>query len=114
MKYRDFSSQNLSDLYDSDAVKQSIRNIVFTEVGELLGLPDFGCKTKSMLFEQFDMFSANTMKTIILNSLYKYESRIENISVNLQNDQPNHSLICYINFTISEINNEETVAIRLK
>lgn len=114
MVYKDININNLeSDLIDTDAIKASVRNIILLEVGELLGMPEFGVKIRSMLFEQFNMFTSNSLQTMILHALYKYESRISSIDVRVVSEPSQHKIICSIGYTIDEINIQDNVSIRL-
>jgi phage baseplate assembly protein W len=115
MIYKDINFQNVeSDLIDSDAIKASVRNIVFIEVGELLGMPEFGCRTKSLLFDQLDMFSASSAQSMIINALYRYEARITDIKVVVTSEPAQRKIVVKVDYSIKNINTKDNVSVRLK
>lgn len=114
MVYKDLNFKNVeSDLIDSDAIKASVRNIVLTEINELLGKPEFGCMLKSLLFEQMSMFTVSSAQTLIINSLMKYEPRITDIDVRATPEPAQRKIIINIQYTIKNINIEDNISIRL-
>lgn len=112
--YKDFDAETLRDLIDSEVVKTSVKNIVYTEVNDIPGMPEFGCRTRSMVFEQMDPFTMNTMQTLISNSLRRYEDRIDNVEVQVDSEPAQNKVICNVSYSIKQINNQEKVSIRLK
>jgi phage baseplate assembly protein W len=75
-------------LKNEEAIKQSVKNLVLTKLGERLFNPLIGTDTTSYLFELNSTFSANSLIKEIENVLLTYEPRItlENITVNNEDD----------------------------
>ena len=71
-----------------NAIKQSIRNLILTAFGERPYQPDIGSRVKGLLFEPFDVFSAEDLRDEISNTIQRLEPRVEveNIDVNLSDD----------------------------
>ena len=60
-----------------DAILQSIRNILNTRKGELVGLCDFGCSLQDFLFEQMTPGNIEGLKTNVINDIERFENRVE-------------------------------------
>ena len=113
MTYKDISLMDMGNLYDNTAIKQAVKNIVFTEVGELLGMPEFGARTRSMLFEQMSVSSISTMRTILETSLYRYEPRITFITVDIVAQKADYAVNCTISYTIKETDTKDIISLKL-
>ena len=66
---------------DEDAIKRSVKNIIFTILGEKPFLPEFGSFVTESLFNLNTEYDSITLEDEILNILYRFEPRIDNISV---------------------------------
>ena len=75
-------------LKNEEAIKQSVKNLVLTKLGERLFNPLIGTDTTSYLFELNSTFSASSLIKEIEKVLFTYEPRItlENITVNNEDD----------------------------
>jgi phage baseplate assembly protein W len=75
-------------LKNEEAIKQSVKNLVLTKLGERLFNPQIGTDTTGYLFELTTTFSANSLIEEIENVLNIYEPRItlKNITVNVEDD----------------------------
>lgn len=75
-------------LKNEEAIKQSVKNLVLTKLGERLFKPLLGTNTNSYLFELSTSFSINTLIQEIEEILKTFEKRIKlsNITVNLEDD----------------------------
>ena len=68
---------------DEDAIKRSVRNIIFTILGEKPFLPRFGSVINDALFDLNTSLNEIRIKDEIVTSLKNYEPRIDNIKVNV-------------------------------
>ena len=66
---------------DEDAIKRSVRNIIFTTLGEKPFQPNFGSVINESLFELNTGLSEMKVSDEITQSLLNYEPRIENTEV---------------------------------
>jgi phage baseplate assembly protein W len=82
-------------LKNEEAIKQSVKNLVLTKLGERLFNPNVGTDTTSYLFELNSTFSAGSLIEEIENALATYESRItlKNITVDVEDDLNEFSVI---------------------
>lgn len=71
-------------LKNEEAIKQSVKNLVLTRIGERLFKPLVGTNTTGYLFELNSTLASNSLIEEIENILVTYESRIalKNITVN--------------------------------
>lgn len=69
---------------DVAAVKQSVINILNTTRGERPFKPDLGGDLRAYLFEFFDSVTEAVMADVIVESLKKYEPRVEVIGIDLE------------------------------
>lgn len=68
-------------LKDADAIKRSIRNIVQTVLGERFFNLNFGSNVTSNLFDFIDVGTASIIESQVKNAITSYESRADNIKV---------------------------------
>lgn len=82
-------------LKNEEAIKQSVKNLVLTKLGERLFNPNIGTDTTSYLFELNSTFSAGSLIEEIENVLTTYEPRItlKNITVDVEDDLNEFSVI---------------------
>ena len=69
---------------DEDAIKRSVKNIIFTILGEKPFEPDFGSVMNESLFDLSTSLSEIRISDEITSSLNNYEPRIDNIEVLVQ------------------------------
>ena len=75
-------TDDVSIVKNDNAIKQSIRNLVMTTPGEKPFQPNIGCGVYSLLFEPLDAFSADAIKSEIINTINQYERRVQLRNVN--------------------------------
>jgi len=82
-------------LKNEEAIKQSVKNLVLTKLGERLFNPLVGTDTTGYLFELTTTFSANSLIEEIESVLLTYESRItlNNITINVEDDSNEFEVI---------------------
>ena len=68
---------------DEDAIKRSVKNIIFTILGEKPFEPDFGSVINDSLFELNTSLNQMRISDEIKQSLLNYEPRIDNIDVSV-------------------------------
>ena len=94
------------DLYvleDTDAIKRSIKNIIFTDPGERFFSPLLGSGIRRALFENISPETTNIIKTFITASIENFEprARLLDVIVNPSTDENAY----YIQITFTTINN---------
>ena len=66
---------------DASAVKQAIANILMTNKGERLMMPDYGGDIRRFLFEPLDYGTGFQIKSNIRDTLERFEPRISVIDI---------------------------------
>tara|TARA_R100001460_G_scaffold51862_3_gene90686 strand:- start:165 stop:557 length:393 start_codon:yes stop_codon:yes gene_type:complete len=93
-------TSDLVVLKNEDAIKRSVKNIVFTILGEKPYDPLFGSVINNSLFELSTSLSEIGVKDAIEASLKKYEPRIDDIVVTVTITPDSNELNCTVQYTI--------------
>ena len=85
---------------DEDAIKRSVKNIIFTIVGEKPYSTDFGSKINDSLFELTTSLSEISISDQIISSLRNFEPRINNIEASVSILADSHEMNCTVQYEI--------------
>ena len=85
---------------DEDAIKRSVKNIIFTIIGEKPFEPDFGSVINDSLFDLSTNLSEIRVSDEIRQSLSNFEPRIENIEINVTVVPDSNELNCTVQYDI--------------
>ena len=85
---------------DEDAIKRSVKNIIFTILGEKPFLPLFGSVINQSLFDLNTNLNEIRISDEIKQSLLNYEPRIDNIVVTSSVYPDSNELNCIIQYDI--------------
>jgi len=85
---------------DEDAIKRSVRNIIFTILGEKPFIPNFGSVINESLFDLNTSLQEIQIKDEINSSLLNYEPRISNIEVTVTVAPDSNEMNCTIQYDI--------------
>ena len=88
---------------DEDAIKRSVRNIIFTILGEKPFEPDFGSVMNESLFDLSTSLSEIRISDEITSSLNNYEPRIDNIEVLVQLSPDTNEMNATVQYDITGI-----------
>ena len=88
---------------DEDAIKRSVRNIIFTILGEKPFEPEFGSIINEALFELNTDLNEIRISDEIKNSLENYEPRISGISVSVSVYPDSNEMNCTVQYDITGI-----------
>lgn len=92
-----------------EEIKQSIRLILNTSLGERIYYPDFGCNLNDYMFEELDNSLGYNLLDVCLQSIKKYEKRISVYHSRFELE-PNQGLIrFYFDFAINQSSVRETL-----
>jgi phage baseplate assembly protein W len=83
-----FSMGDLKSLTNYDAIVQSIRNILNTRKGELIGLIDFGCSLYNFLFEQLTIANVEGLRATLISEIQRWENRVDIVDFQYEINQP--------------------------
>ena len=85
---------------DEDAIKRSVRNIIFTILGEKPFEPDFGSVMNQSLFDLNTNLNEIRVSDEIKASLDNYEPRIDNIDVSVSILADSNEMNCTVQYDI--------------
>tara|TARA_R100001463_G_scaffold15954_1_gene41438 strand:- start:707 stop:1120 length:414 start_codon:yes stop_codon:yes gene_type:complete len=85
---------------NENAIKQSVRNLILTMFGERPFQPNIGSKVRALLFEPWDPFSVDSMKSEIYNVISRLEPRVVCTGVSVRDDSDLNSVQISIDYTI--------------
>lgn len=75
---------------NENAVKQSIKTLVLTNLGERLYQPTVGGNVSASLFEPINEFTANDIGDVIKMTIFNHEPRVSQVHVDVRvNDDQN-------------------------
>jgi phage baseplate assembly protein W len=113
--YQDFSKNNMeTNIYDSDAIKASIMNIVLTQKGSIPGYPEFGTNVYKYLFEPLTMFTKISLADEIKSAIYKYDNRVSNVNVSIVDGKANYSIVVNIKFSTNFDKEPQIITVNLQ
>ena len=85
---------------NENAIKQSVRNLLLTQFGERPFQDKIGSQVRMLLFEPWDPFSVDAIKSEIFNCLSRLEPRIQVTGVGLRDDSDINSVHVSIDYKI--------------
>ena len=85
---------------DEDAIKRSVRNIIFTILGEKPFEPNFGSVINESLFDLNTNMNEIRVSDEIRSSLLNYEPRISNIDVTVTVAPDTNEMNCTVQYDI--------------
>ena len=88
---------------NEDAIKRSVKNIVFTTLGEKPFVPQFGSVVNESLFDLNTELSEIRVADEIRSSLLNYEPRISNIDVTVTVAPDTNEMNCTVQYDITGI-----------
>ena len=85
---------------DEDAIKRSVKNIIFTILGEKPFEPNFGSVISESLFDLNTSLNEIRVSDEIKQSLLNYEPRIDDISVTVTVSPDTNEMNCTVQYEI--------------
>ena len=94
-------TNDLVVIKNEDAIKKSVKNIIFTILGEKPYMPLFGSSVNNSLFELSNPLDHVRISDEIQSTLLNYEPRINNIQVTVSNYPDSNELNATIQYDIT-------------
>ena len=101
--------KDIVPLTDIESVKQSVRNILFTNKGERLFQPSIGSGVFDLLFEHADPLTFQAVRDNITDILTSLEPRINQIQVQIKDNIDINEVNVTVNFNIAGVANNQSV-----
>ena len=113
--YVDISSKSVQYMdKDVEAVKNSLRNILYTRKGDLPGNPYFGASLQDYVFELADYTTVLAIKFTVENAIKLWENRVKVIDVIVENIPEYNNIIISVKFSLVEDTNNTQYTLDLK
>ena len=93
-------TNDLVTIRDEDAIKRSVRNIIFTILGEKPFEPNFGSVINDALFDLDTNLNEIRIQDEITSSLNRFEPRISNIIVTVTVVPDTNEMNCTVQYDI--------------
>lgn len=93
-------------LKDIDAVKQSVKNLILTNFGDRPFQFDVGSNVTSLLFEPASGFTAQAIKTEILECLRTKEPRVNGVTVRVTDNSDRNAYVINLAYNVISLNLE--------
>lgn len=93
------SNTDIENVYEVQAIKNSIKNILSTKIGSVPGRPNFGSNLYLLVFEQLDSMTEDLAKRYTREALARFEDRINVIDVKTSKDEAFNRLIINVVFS---------------
>jgi phage baseplate assembly protein W len=98
----------------ADAIKRSVRNLVFTNFYEKPFRPGIGSNAVKLLFDNMTPLVANFLENAITEVVQNYEPRVELIKVTVIPDYDNNGYTARLDFVVLNRNEPLTTTIFLE
>ena len=85
---------------DEDAIKRSVKNIIFTILGEKPFEPNFGSVINESLFDLSTNLNEVRISDEIKSSLLNYEPRISNVTASVTISPDSNEMNCTVQYDI--------------
>ena len=94
-------TNDLVVIKNEDAIKKSVKNIIFTILGEKPYSPFFGTSVNNSLFELANQLDHIRISDEITSTLLNYEPRISNVQVTVSNYPDSNEMNATIQYDIT-------------
>lgn len=94
---------NLAKVTNEESVKQSLKILILTSLGERFYSPFTGSKLKASLFDPVDPVTADIIKTTIFQCVQTNEPRVNLLEVVVADDYDNNRYVVNIVFNLINI-----------
>jgi len=95
------NKKDIIPLTDIDAVKNSLKNLVLTNIGEKLFRPTIGGDVTRYLFENVNVFTAIAIQQQIKSVINVYEPRVEDVTVQVTDNSDSNAYDVTIGFKLA-------------
>ena len=85
-------TQDLTLRLNEDSVKEALKNLILTNKGERLYMPDFGANIRQYLFDPNDDAAHNSIKTEINDAIKKYIPNLQVTELSVTKSEENENL----------------------
>ena len=102
------ATKDVARLFDIQAIKRSVKNIILTNKYERPFNPDFGCNLRGFLFENITEPLLVIIKDRVAMAIEKYEPRVSVEDVVVKNSSDPNGINIQVSFLINGVENPIT------
>ena len=104
------ATKDVARLFDIQAIKRSVKNIILTNKSERPFNPDFGCNLRGFLFENLTEPMVVIIKDRVAMAIEKYEPRVSVEDVIVKNSSDPNGINIQVSFLINGVEAPITVS----
>ena len=104
------ATKDVARLFDIQAIKRSVKNIILTNKYERPFNQDFGCNLRGFLFENLTEPMVVIIKDRVAMAIEKYEPRVSVEDVIVKNSSDPNGINIQVSFLINGVENPITVS----
>ena len=104
------ATKDVARLFDIQAIKRSVKNIILTNKYERPFNPDFGCNLRGFLFENLTEPMVVIIKDRVAMAIEKYEPRVSVEDVIVKNSSDPNGINIQVSFLINGVEAPVTVS----
>ena len=104
------ATKDVARLFDVQAIKRAVKNIILTNKYERPFNPDFGCNLRGFLFENITEPLLVIIKDRVAMAIEKYEPRVSVEDVVVKNDIDKNCINIQVSFLINGVEAPVTVS----
>ena len=104
------ATKDVARLFDIQAIKRSVKNIILTNKYERPFNPDFGCNLRGFLFENLTEPMIVIIKDRVAMAIEKYEPRVSVEDVIVKNSSDPNGIRISVSFLINGVEAPVTVS----
>ena len=98
---------------NTESVKQAVRNLILTNLGERPYRPTYGSTIRSSLFDLFSPLTEEKIRSAVTIALANYEPRVQLLDIRFGGDPDRNELSVTIIFRPINTTDPDTVVINL-
>jgi len=108
------NKKDIIPLTDTDAVRNSVKNLILTSRYERPFQPALGSGISSLLFENSSPDTLFLIKSYIKDVISNYEPRVSGVRVLVEDDSDNNAYYITVSFNIVSVDTEANVQLYLE
>ena len=106
--------KDIRPLYDLDAVKMAIKNLVLTGGFDRPFHPELGGNVAAYLFENANRFTLKSLQTSIETNIRRYEERVSNVIVTVEDNSDLNAFNITVQFKVKSSDEEGDISFFLE
>lgn len=108
------STGDVYRLYDENAIKRSVRNLLLTNNYERKFHSEIGCQLRALLFEPASPILNTLIKRVITNTITEFEPRVRITDIRVNTELDINAVYVTLEFVIINTNNLITLDVVLE